>query len=538
MEDKTGRPLKTLALLWLLVIGHLVFFYGPSLYSAVMNSDISILVGFAGRILDGMKLSEAYFDPNPPMSMLIYVPTVWLSRLTDIPVYNVHFFFTAFIVLGMFVLCAVLLKRVQGLDSTLKHVLLISGLMGLFYSASIHFGDRDHLIICGLLPFVLVQILYLQDISVPPYLKIPALMLGTLAVLIKPHYGLLPAVLIAWRFVKTRDFKIVLHSDFLFLAVGVVAYIAVIFVFFDDYLFVVFPDVVKFYAPIRHPVIWPEFMAYTMLLCLCAFAVYESRQSDGEKKTLYTLCTFCFLMLIAYIAQGKGLNYHRIPYLVFFYMAFAGGVYVFLKRFLSTSISLGISVILCFVALLSFRGLPSEQVTHDTFRELPFSQAMNKYCPKNDEEPCRYFFYHDTSEIIHQLGIYHNAFHASRFTSLWFLPVILIEENKYADGKQDEAIYPLKEILNLKDQYTTMMVQDFQTMQPDVLIILTGEIYDNRSFEFIDYFSYSADFVDVMQNYEHVETFEIKREIYYPGLTTPFTGRPADTIEIYKRRMQ
>lgn len=81
-----------------------------------------------------------------------------------------------------------------------------------------------------------------------------------------------------------------------------------------------------------------------------------------------------------------------------------------------------------------------------------------------------------------------------------------------------------------------MMVEDFKTMQPDILIVLGDEMYDNRPFDFFDYFSSDAAFAKMMQNYKKVDSLSFKREIYYPGMTTPFTGREADTIDIYKRQ--
>lgn len=535
MNTTTPRITLVEGALWVLILAHLGFLYIPALYSAVISSDIAILISFAERILDGMKLSEAYYDPNPPMSMMIYIPVVLASRVFDIAVYHAHFYYTLIIVATSFGLSALLLRRIE-MDHYLRNLLMISGLAALFIAPSTAFGDRDHLIICGLLPFTLVQICFLKNIPVPGYLKYPALFLGTIGVLIKPHYGLLPSVLLAWRFIKTRDFKIVFHSDFLFLTVGVLSYAAILFIYFSDFLSIVLPDVISLYTTIRHPVIVPEITAYVMLLFLCVFAASESKQECGSKHVVYALSFFCILMLVTFWAQGKGLNYHRIPYLVFFVMAFSGAVYLFLKRFTYKQISFVVAVVLAWVFLLSFRGLPPGMVKHETFKELPLSIAMEKYCP-NINDTCRYFFYHDTSEIIHQLGVYHGAFHASRFTSLWFLPVILVEENKLADEKSDEMVYSPDEIEAMKKRYTDMMVEDFKTMQPDLLLVLTDEMFDGRKFEFMDYFSFDPEFAAVMDNYSLVDAYTFKREIYYPNMLTPFTGREPETILIYQKNL-
>ncbi|MFP4313489.1 MAG: hypothetical protein ACLFR0_04085 [Alphaproteobacteria bacterium] len=535
MNDIRTEPKKTIFALWALLLSYLGFVFLPSLYTSVLSSDVSILVSFAERVADGMQMSKAYYDPNPPMSMLIYVPVVWIARLLDLELYRVHFFYSGFFVLLSFGLSAYLMRRMSFIDPALRQIFLMLGLFGLFVSPSIHFGDRDHLIICGLLPFILVQICLLKYIRVNKFILVTALLLGTLGVLIKPHYGLLPTLLLAWRFWQERDWRIVLAPDFMALASGVIAYAIIIALFFSDYLTVVLPDVLSFYISLRHPIISIELTVYSMLLALVCLLAHESRQENAQVKPVYILAFFSFIMLVVFAAQGKGLNYHRIPYLVFFYMAASGALYLFVKRFTRQSLALIFSVFICALALVLFRGMPKPFVTHLSFKELPLSLALEKYCP-DKEETCRYFFYHDVSETIHQLAIYHDAFHASRFTSLWFLPVILINENLHADGKSEQAKYTPAEIKAMKERYTQMIVNDFQKMKPDVLLILSGEIYDNRPFEFIDYFSYHPGFVREIQNYEQVDAFTFKRDIYYPGFTTPFSGRDPETILIYKRQ--
>lgn len=511
-----------ITVLWVSLLAYLFTMYMPALYSVRMSSDIAIIVSFAERIMDGMTPLDGYYDPNPPLSFLIYIPVVWLGDYIGVAVYKVLFFYTfLWIAVSLFsVMC--LLESLIPDHKTLRHFLGCLFTAGLVIVPGSDFGDRDHFVIIGLLPFLLMQIGYLQNVNMNRYITAFSLITGTLAVLIKPHYGLLPVCLMLWRAGRDRNFKSLFQADFFCLTAGVILYILICLIYFREYVFVVFVDVFGLYIPLRNPVVWPELMAYSILFGLCVYVTYESKAKLLVKHICCLLCMAGWLLLVVYVVQGKGLNYHRIPYLVFFFTACGVSLYVLLLKFkVREGISMPLSLVFTVLALLSLRGLPGGYITHDRFKEMPLSETLATYC----ENPCSYFLFHDTSELIHPLAIYHNAFHASRFTSLWFLPKILVGE-KNGDPRA----------LSLKKQYTSMIVDDFRKYKPDILIIMSGTGFQDISYEFIDYFSSDPDFRKEAEHYKRVDTISFNRNIYFPGTVSFFSNEPPVLYDVYKRQ--
>lgn len=521
--NKKGVELATIAALWAALIAYMGFLYIPALFSAQISSDIAIVLSFAQRILDGMSAVEGYYDPNPPMSFITYIPAVLLSKLCGIPLYQAHVYYALIWIVASAVTSMLILRSLLA-DRGMYHLLVVTMLAGLIIVPGLDFGDRDHLIVIGLLPFLLAQIAYLKGKDISQTLKYGAFFMGAVTVLIKPHYGLLPVFLMAVRLWLDRKISTVFRADFYCLAVAVLIYIAVVLLFFRDFAFIILPDILSLYINVRNPVIWPEFMAYGLLISLCFMIAYEGKYDQAAKNTIYLLCALGWLALVVYMVQGKGLNYHRVPYLVFFFSALSLSVYLLLQRFtVPPSLAALSSFGLALIAMLSVTGLPENFITDKQYKEMPVAKIMEEHCPS----PCSYFFFQDTSEFVHNLAIYFDAFHTSRFTSLWFLPTILEEE------KQGNP-----EALRLKHKYTAMLVEDFEKFKPDMMILLQGPRYKDIPYEFIAYFSDDPQFRAQINHYEQVDEVSFSRGIYAPGMLSIFTDEKPVTYKIYKRKIE
>ena len=72
-------------------------------------------------------------------------------------------------------------------------------------SNSYFFAERDAFVVWGLLPFLLAQLALLRRASrCRAGLAWPVLAIGAACILIKPHYLLLPGLMIGWRWLKRR----------------------------------------------------------------------------------------------------------------------------------------------------------------------------------------------------------------------------------------------------------------------------------------------------------------------------------------------
>ena len=527
-QDYAHKPM--LSFCWA-VLGALLGVYLWHLYGLVYDSDLAILTSFAERLLAGHKFADMYYETNPPLSILIYVPVLWIQSISGLAVYEAHFFYTLGLLLMSAVLSAYLLWRLDILDTGSKHILLMGYVLTQVIVPSLEFGDRDHLVLMGLFPFALGQLALVYKAPVSSVLLWGAFIFGSLFILLKPHYGLIPTLLLLYRFIKYERFRVALAPDFLALAIGVLLYAFVLYVFFYDFLSVVFPDSLYLYSANRHAGIWPDFFVFGSLLVIFTAVLSTTAIGAQEKRILYFLSVMTLLLFIPYLVQGKALNYQRIPYLSLWFITGMCGVYYFLRQYARAGIALAFSVFCIGLAVVSFRGPPFSALSHEAFRSLPLSQALDIYCPQ--ERQCRFLLLSDISDNIHRLGTYHGAFHASRFTSMWYLPAILINEMALDEGR--EAKFTREELEAYKSKYRTMVAQDLVRFKPDVIIALEN-VPGFEGFDFIEFFSGNPAFRTEFSRYDHAGTVSFDRRIYFPGMHSSLDQAPQGTYQIYTRR--
>lgn len=512
MNNNTTQPVfKYMWIALLIPLG----IYLWALSGKVYDPDLAILTSFAQRILNGGSMSAMAYDPNPPLSFIVYMPVLWIKGLTGMAIYNANFIYSLVLLAASFVLSAALLKRFE-LEPAAFHTLLGLYLITQVMVPALDFGDRDHVIMLGLIPFLLAQLAIWKKIELSKTLLYSALAFGTIAVLMKPHYGLLPTVFIVWRFFARDKMDVLRQPDFLALAGGVIAYLGILLIAFPDYLFTVLPDSIGLYAGERNITIWKDLLIYGVLIVVYVAVLDTVKSVDGKNKKILTfLFLITVLLYIPYAVQGKALDYHRIPFLSAFYMTVFWGVFCLLKSKYADKIALSITMVLALTTLYGLRGFPPNALTHQGYKDMPFAVALDKYC----DDPCSYLMLTDNSDHTLRLGVYENGFHASRFTSMWFLPAAI-----------KETLSPSKEQF-----YLSMLGQDMERFHPDTVIVLKNlPGYDG--FDFIKYFERDSSFLGQWKNYELAGTLSLDRTIYYPGYTTAMNGHGASFFEIYKRQ--
>jgi hypothetical protein len=310
------------------------------------------------------------------------------------------------------------------------------------------------------------------------------------------------------------------------LAIGVLVYSFVLIVFFYDFLSVVLFDSLILYTGSRNPVIWADVFIYTSFLVIF-LPVLKTAQilSDRDKRIINFLALMTILLFIPYLVQGKAINYQRIPYLSLWFITGMAASFFLLRHYVRAHIALAFVILCSIVVVGHLRGTPKESLTHEEFTSLPLSQAMERYCPQ--ERRCSFLLLTDTADNIHRLSVYHDAFHASRFTSMWYLPQLIIPEPYRRLSIEDIARYT--------EKYTAMVADDMVRFQPDVMIVLQ-DLMGYTGFDFIDFYAAHPIFRAELSNYERVETLSFDRRIYFPGVTTDLDKAPQGVYAVYVRK--
>lgn len=478
-----------------------------------INYDIAWLSLGAERLLRGGGMLADVYETNPPLSLLIMIPPALAHMIFQLPLqYGVMLYAVAMLALSVAAVHAIVRQwPFMGERDALFFTALYALAATVFPSAD--FGERDHLTLLGLMPFLLAQISLTYGWKIPARAKWPAFVAGTVLILLKPHHGLLPALMLLHRAIHKRSLAAVLRSpDFLCLAAGTVIYAGFTFIFFRDYTTQILPEVMALYLPLR------EFLAGKILFyafMILAFFIPAAVLHMPRAQRFFTLWLLfsAAVCLIPYGVQGKGYWYHFVPAITFYFC----GVLMLLRftlahyfprrdLFLLTGAA---AVAVCYAVM----PLNVKYPAHGDYRNFETTKIVES-CP----EPCSFFIFNKDVGIIHPTAVYTGRTHASRFPSFWFLPGILSGDDP------------------LKEKYARMVTDDFERHEPGIVLIGRFTVRNGgpEDFDFVKFFSRNAAFARLWQNYEFEKTITVNRRDYYRGTALDYDDML--TFDIYRRK--
>lgn len=478
-----------------------------------LNGDAAWLMTATDRLLSGETMSAAYYEVNPPLSILYHIPPALLGKLLPIPDHYIIFlYFTGLIALSTLAINAIL-KRWDFIRDEQRFVILAAYLAANTVFTTIALGERDHIVLLGLMPFLLVQLSMTWGYTLPRKLLWACITFGVLAVLIKPHFGLLPTLLLVHRMkVQKRFFSIIKDRDFLTLAVGTLTYIAFVWLFFRDFITVILPDALDLYISNKdYQSALPELLMHTYLfLTFLGIEVFFTPLKDRSKKFLILLYAAALFGLVPYAVQMKGFYYQLIPAMAFFFCAFALSLQSYAKTYLSTFKYLGPAlVIIIFALAYTNRPLLLTYPKHNDYKNLPLSKQIAQ-C----DAPCPYFIFHSSIEIVHPTAFYDDQHNASRFPTFWFLPELAKAQYSLANGLP--ANLTQEQIYDYRDKYGGMVAEDLEHYNPKMLLIGQYRLTpDESDFDFPAFFEINDAFRQAWAQYEKIDRITFNRKPYF-----------------------
>ncbi len=485
-----------------------------------LNGNTIWLVTAAERLLAGEHMAETFYEVNPPLSILYHLPPVIVGKLlTAVPVH--------YIILSYFLILIGLsgyaVNRIAGswtfLEDGQRRALLAAWLAGNTILATIALGERDQVVLLGLMPFMMAQLCLSWRTPLPARLFWPVMVCGVVAVLIKPHFGLLPVLLLAHRMIVQKRLWIIRDPDFLALAAGTIGYVAFIGLFFRDYLQVILPDVLSLYV-VQHDysaALLP-LLVYGFMFLIVPLADIILTPLQGRAKTLLILLYAGALFgLVPYAVQMKGFFYHLLPSLILFVCALGLSVYGHLGRLKKLPAKACITGLLIFLFAYALQPPLLAYPTHADYRSLPLNKVL-----ASCERPCPVLMFHDSMEVMHPALFYNGQVHASRFPTFWFLPSLLQQ-----DGADRTA---------LRRKYAAMTGQDLARYQPRMALIGQYHIVpgSDEPFDFAGYFSIDEGFSQEWAQYDKVQEITVNLRPYYAG--TPLERDTPQTYDVYIRK--
>lgn len=462
-----------------------------------MTADTLWMAESAVRMLQGEKFSEAYYDPNPPLSMILYIPAVLAAQTGLVNMHTALFLYTLLHLGGAAFALYRLIGAIPGYDRSMATVTTLAFILAGTVMAGNSFTERDQIIGFWLVPFVLVQLCMTKGWAVPRGVKHVTLLLGAFMMLVKPHYGLIPTLMILHRVFVQKRITVFKDADFIYLAAGVLSYAALLWFYFPDFLSVVLPDIVALY-PVDNTKFVLYRAAYNGLIAVCALLLTFIA---GRISWLpYFFFGMALLALVPFVAQMRGYHYQMLPAITFFFCGAALLGREWLSRYMSPLLAVMVAVFA--LGAIAFISTPSRPYTVKAaqYPQLPLARAL-----EGCTEPCSFMVANNHIEITHQTALYTGKHWASRFPSPWFVPAL------YDLEKKDHAKF-----LTLRAKYAGMMAEDLNRYKPQIIMFAEFPLTAAQEFDLLGLFAGESAFQQALSAYQPQPDVTIAQSAYFP----------------------
>ncbi|WP_421915028.1 hypothetical protein [Mesorhizobium sp.] len=276
--------------------------------------DTSWIITVCERVLAGDRLYADLIETNPPFSVWLYLPAVYLAKQLGVaPEYIVHAYAYAVCLFGLgFAVFVARRARLQENPALLILMPAFLALLVLFPGNS--FSEREHLGVALLLPLlVLTAWRASHGGSSKPEWWLAALvgLSGSVMLLVKPYYALTilaPALWIAWR---QRSIKPLFAIEYWVIGGVCLGYLAAILLAYPEFLRDVYPRLADTYM--RYKVYSPIFIIYGGIFTLLFGSALLLRGGRALSPMETVLMIASAASVLPLIYQGKGWAYHAYP---------------------------------------------------------------------------------------------------------------------------------------------------------------------------------------------------------------------------------
>lgn len=499
--------------------------------AGLARSDTAFLLYAAERVLDGARLYVDVVEINPPLIVALNLPAVLLARalgVSDILVYRALVTTT---LLGALAFADWSLRWILGPSGdTFRRRLVLVLAFALFLAVGDSFGQREHLLVALLLPYLLLTAGRMDGRPAP---VAPALAAGALAgvgLALKPHFLLVWAAVegyAAWRLRARR-----LSYESLGAAAFLAAYVIGVALLTPQYF-----RIVRLLGPAyagfgRYPFLYVLVTAPGTPVCCLAVLAWAALRREAKHRGLWTVLLVAVVAsFVAGAAQLKGWGYHFYPSRVFA-LALLGLTVLDVRRPLLRPVQrvyAAVAFAALGVSLLSAVGMDIGRVGHrDAAGRTERAQldeltaAVRRHMPPGGS----LYVFSYTIESGFPLVNYTGVRWASRFPHLWIIEAVYQDELH----RPGPLRFHSREEMGAAERYLNDAVSaDLARYRPDVLMVLrhARDIPENaqRRVDYIGYFSRDPRIAEALRQYRLAE--EVGQYLLYVRAATP--GQPGLT---------
>lgn len=477
------------------------------------NPDVASLLYDTKLFLSGGTYVKDFFETNPPMIFILYSPVVLLQQWFLCDIRHILNGYVIFLALLSLYLCYQSLNSIlENKNDLLKYAILCSLIYGYLILPIYDFGQREHLLLLLIMPYVFYVIFRAQNKSIN-YNILFAILIGLMAGIgfsLKPFF-LIPLVLIElYLIVKTRNpWAWVRVEAWIVLAI-MLFYLVLIRVFHPAYLETMLPLISHWYF-LGTKEDWPVILSRPKVLFCFAILIYYFAfyRKTSSHEFIQVLMLALFGFVLAFLIPRSAWNYHVLPAYVFAIVLcvifFCQGCLIYQNEksnkklfFLMTIASFMMPMIIH--ALELDRAIKAVQyksmiMLFNKIKTLPFHSI---YC------------YSTVTSVCFPMVTLNNLSLAGRFPLLWWVRGMTVVE----DSAEDMPVksYLVKE----KNYFSSEIAYDLNHFKPELIVIfaLEEQFFLPKGYSFSSYFSDNPAYREAWSHYRLLEEMGYFR-LYY-----------------------
>lgn len=314
MDDvlRTEARIANLGNLTLAVTGLFIVIGVLAQCTTYLNHDVAWVLYSTSRMLDGAVYGRDIIEPNLPLAWFLTVPSAAAARVLGADPIAVFRIFVISIALVPLAHAGLTLRSAKSARMRADSAVLIIALSyALFVGCYRDFGQREHLSLALVLPYLLVTASRLNGAR--PSLA-AALAFGAVAGVgctLKPYFLTVPLFVELAAMAYSRRWRTMFRAETIALGFAVAACAAAVLILTPAYLRDVVPLVEEIYWAYN---IEPSALLLRIRFELVGLAVALVLYWRGERTAFQTvLLAACFGYLVSYLLQMKGYTYHGLP---------------------------------------------------------------------------------------------------------------------------------------------------------------------------------------------------------------------------------
>jgi hypothetical protein len=275
----------------------------PVVLAPPLNHDVAAILDFSARWIGGEPLYTRLLDPNPPLIFVLNLLPVYLGAHTGVDA--VIALQACILLMGAAVWWLALRMRRRGDEGPIERSFLDAAPVFALLGAGYDFGQREHLMILGALPYLFLAARRAGG-EPAPY-RFTAAVLAAVAFALKPYFLSVPG-LVELYVLSCLGWRSYLRDPIPWVMAAVWAmYLASLPLLFPDYLNVVLPLISTNYVG---GTIW-EAPRLAIALVLLIPPVWIAFRGQNPLAKLFGLAAVG--AAVSALVQLKGWSYHIVP---------------------------------------------------------------------------------------------------------------------------------------------------------------------------------------------------------------------------------